>query len=160
MKSSGLSRNQPWRTCFGPEWSTSNGFLRTMVTTINKLNTGRFTFLGFLSKSEILHLGGTPDNFVTSSSSLRWSQVHVIPLRDNGAAEVPSIGSMWGARMLFGFSDQSHRAGDIRLQRHELNQLTAPKPLATILSRDRGRIIRCSSWSDRYSFLDSDQNCN
>jgi hypothetical protein len=59
MKSSWLSRDQPWRTCFGTGSRDSNGFLRTMVTTIHKLNIGRFTFLGFLSESEMLHLGGT-----------------------------------------------------------------------------------------------------
>jgi hypothetical protein len=60
MKSLGPSRNQPWRTCFGAGWRDSNGFLRIMVTTIYKLNAGRFTFLGFLSESEMLHLVGTP----------------------------------------------------------------------------------------------------
>jgi hypothetical protein len=40
MKSSGPSRDQPWRTCFGTGWRDSNGFLRSMVTTVYKLNTG------------------------------------------------------------------------------------------------------------------------
>jgi hypothetical protein len=35
-------------------------FLRTMLPIIHKLNTGCFAFLGFLSESEMLHLGGTP----------------------------------------------------------------------------------------------------
>jgi hypothetical protein len=59
MESSGPFQDQPWRTCFGTEWRDSNGFLRTMVITIHKLNTGGFTFLAFLSESEMLHLGGT-----------------------------------------------------------------------------------------------------
>jgi hypothetical protein len=40
MKSSGTSRDQPWRTCFDTGWRDSNGFLRTMVITIHKLNPG------------------------------------------------------------------------------------------------------------------------
>jgi hypothetical protein len=60
MKSSGPSRDQPWRTYFGTGWRDSNGFLRTTVTSINKLNTGWFPFLEFLSESEMLHLVGTP----------------------------------------------------------------------------------------------------
>jgi hypothetical protein len=40
MKSSEPSRDQPWRTCFGTGWRSSNGFRRTMVATIQKLNTG------------------------------------------------------------------------------------------------------------------------
>jgi hypothetical protein len=40
VKSSGLSRDQSWSTCFGTGWRDSNGFLRTMVTAIYKLNTG------------------------------------------------------------------------------------------------------------------------
>jgi hypothetical protein len=60
MKSSGPSRDQPWRACFGIRWRRSNGFLRTMVTTIHKLNTGWLAFLRFLSESEMRSLGGTP----------------------------------------------------------------------------------------------------
>jgi hypothetical protein len=60
MKSSGPSRDQPWRMCFGTGWRDSNGFLRTTVTTIHKLNSGWFNFLGFLSESEMLDFGGTP----------------------------------------------------------------------------------------------------
>jgi hypothetical protein len=60
MKLSGQSRDQPWKTCFGTGRRDSNVFLSTMVTIIHKLNTGRFTFLGFLLESEMLHLGGTP----------------------------------------------------------------------------------------------------
>jgi hypothetical protein len=40
MKSSALSPDQPWKTCFGTGWRDSNGFLRTMVTAFYKLNTG------------------------------------------------------------------------------------------------------------------------
>jgi hypothetical protein len=39
MKSSGPSRDQSGRTCFSTGWRDSNGFLRTMVTPIHKLNT-------------------------------------------------------------------------------------------------------------------------
>jgi hypothetical protein len=39
-KSSGPSRDQPWRTCFDTGWRDSNGFLRTIVTTGHTLNTG------------------------------------------------------------------------------------------------------------------------
>jgi hypothetical protein len=38
MKSSGPSRDQPWKTCFDTGWRDPNGFLRTMVATIHKLN--------------------------------------------------------------------------------------------------------------------------
>jgi hypothetical protein len=34
-----------------------------MVVLMNKPNTGRFPFLGFLSESEMLHLGGTLYNY-------------------------------------------------------------------------------------------------
>jgi hypothetical protein len=47
-------------TNLGRPVSALDGFFRTMVITIHKLHTGWFTFLGFLSESEILHLGGTP----------------------------------------------------------------------------------------------------
>jgi hypothetical protein len=40
MKSSELSRDQPWRMCFGTGGRDPNGFVRTMVTAIHKLNTG------------------------------------------------------------------------------------------------------------------------
>jgi hypothetical protein len=40
MKSSGPSRDQPWRACFGTGPRDSNGLLRIMVTIIHKLNTG------------------------------------------------------------------------------------------------------------------------
>jgi hypothetical protein len=40
MKLSGPSRDQPWRTFLGTEWRDSNGFLRIMMTSIHKLNTG------------------------------------------------------------------------------------------------------------------------
>jgi transposase len=36
----GTSRNQPWKMCFGAGWRDPNGFLRTMVTTTYRLNTG------------------------------------------------------------------------------------------------------------------------
>jgi hypothetical protein len=42
-----------------------NRFLSIMVTTIHNLNTGWFTFLEFLSESEMLHLGGIPYMFVS-----------------------------------------------------------------------------------------------
>jgi hypothetical protein len=60
MKSSGPSRDQPWKTCFDTGWRGPNGFLRTVLTTIHTLNNNWFTFLGFLSKSEMPPLGGTP----------------------------------------------------------------------------------------------------
>jgi hypothetical protein len=60
VKSLEPSRDQPWKTCSGTGWRDSNGFPRTMVTTLHKLNSGGFTFLGFFSESEMLHLGGTP----------------------------------------------------------------------------------------------------
>jgi hypothetical protein len=54
MKSLGPSRGQPWKTCFGTGWRDANRFLRIMVTTMHKRNTGWFTFLGFVSESEML----------------------------------------------------------------------------------------------------------
>jgi hypothetical protein len=36
----GASRDQFWKTCFGIRWRDSNRFLREMVTTIHKPNTG------------------------------------------------------------------------------------------------------------------------
>jgi hypothetical protein len=65
MKSSGPSRDHPWRTCFGTGWRDPNEFLKTIITIIHKLNIGSFTFLGFLSKSEMLHLGGTPSILIS-----------------------------------------------------------------------------------------------
>jgi hypothetical protein len=60
MKGSRPSCDQPWKTCFGIGWRDSNGLLKIMVIPIQKLNVGWFAFLGFLSESEMLHLGGTP----------------------------------------------------------------------------------------------------
>jgi hypothetical protein len=40
MKSSGTSRNQPWKTCFGTGWRDSNEFPRRMVSAIQKVNIG------------------------------------------------------------------------------------------------------------------------
>jgi hypothetical protein len=40
MKWSGPSRDQPWKTCFGTGWRDSNESLRTIVTTLHKLDTG------------------------------------------------------------------------------------------------------------------------
>jgi transposase len=60
MESSGPSRDQSRRTCFRLGWRDSNAFLKTMVNTILQLNTSSFLFLGFLSRNEMLHLGGTP----------------------------------------------------------------------------------------------------
>jgi hypothetical protein len=59
MKSSGSSRDRPWKTCFGTGSRDLNGFLRTLVTTIDTRSTGWFTFLGFLSESEMPRLSGT-----------------------------------------------------------------------------------------------------
>jgi hypothetical protein len=70
MKLSVLSSDKSWRTCFGTGYRDSNGFLKTMVTTIHKLNNGGFTFLGFVPESEMLHLGGIPDMIANDKSSL------------------------------------------------------------------------------------------
>jgi hypothetical protein len=40
MKSSGPSRNQLWRTCFGTIWRGLNRFFKIMVATLYILNTG------------------------------------------------------------------------------------------------------------------------
>jgi hypothetical protein len=72
MKFPGPSLGQPWRTCFGTGWRDSNGFLRTMVTTIHKLNTGWFAFLGFLSEGEVLHRGRTTYILVDSMRKVIW----------------------------------------------------------------------------------------
>jgi hypothetical protein len=75
MKSSGPSRDQPWRKCFGTGWRDSNEFLRTLVITIHKLNPGWFPLPGFLSESEMLHLGGTPYIYKIGTSEIALSFV-------------------------------------------------------------------------------------
>jgi hypothetical protein len=65
-------------TCFRTGWRDSNGFFRTMVTTIHKLNTGGFNALGFLSDSEMLHLGGTPYTIVALPSFAPLSAVQCL----------------------------------------------------------------------------------
>jgi hypothetical protein len=53
------SSRRLWLPCLSTGWRDRNGCLRTIVSTIHKLPVGSFTFLQFLSGTELLNLSGT-----------------------------------------------------------------------------------------------------
>jgi hypothetical protein len=63
---------------------------------MHKLNTGSFTFLGFLSESEILHLGGIPGS---------WNEE-----KENGVGK-EAVGNTHGSSIWTDWEVQYHTKG-------------------------------------------------